>query len=88
MPGKITTRKLRRGLVIPVTTSKASVVRVKLTYRGKKVAAGKATAAAPGTVKVKLSKVAKRRAARLHGKRLKLVVTGTARTMTAKVKVR
>jgi hypothetical protein len=78
---KVTAKALKRGLVVKVTVPSAGKVAITATAGGKKVASGKATAKAAGTVTVKLSKVKKS----LKGKKLTLKLsfkdTITARTV-------
>ncbi|HST38104.1 MAG TPA: hypothetical protein VLK58_01280 [Conexibacter sp.] len=82
----VTRATLRRGLTVKVTAPAAGRVTVKLTAAGKPLAAGSARAKRAGTVAVRLSKVAARKAS--AAKKVTFTVTAGGRTSARTVTLR
>ena len=81
--GKATAKALRKGLRVNVTVPAAGRATITATLKGRKVAAGSATAKKAGALTIKLTKVRQN----LHGKTLtlKLDFGGSTATKTLKV---
>jgi hypothetical protein len=99
LPARVTTKALRKGLVLKVRVATAGKVRITATVpaarmgrKGKPVviAAGSANATGAGTVKVRLrlSAAARKRLGRLKGARVTLRTTQAGRSTTKKVTLR
>ena len=72
---RATRAALRAGMVVRVRTPAAGRVRVVVSRGGRTIATGTRRAARPGPVTVRLSKVARGRAAGLRGRTVRIVVT-------------